>query len=119
MTLPWGYKRAFLRCLLIFVVGALLQCLFGDLDNSFLRYPWGLILAVNYLYLLILLHSQRSKWRWVNRLMDNYASTSALGAMIVMTIIFGLTRQDTSTEGVVGLLHCGGNSGLYGEVVEE
>ena len=104
MTLPWGYKRAFLRCLLIFVVGALLQCLFGDLDNGFLRYPWGLILAVNYLYLLILLHSQRSKWRWVNRLMDNYASTSALGAMIVMTIIFGLTRQDTSTEGVVGLL---------------
>ena len=104
MTLPWGYKRAFLRCLLIFVVGALLQCLFGDLDNGFLRYPWGLILAVNYLYLLILLHSQRSKWRWVNRLMDNYASTSALGAMIIMTIIFGLTRQDTSTEGVVGLL---------------
>jgi hypothetical protein len=33
-----------------------------------LRYPWGLILAVNYLYLLILLHFQRDKWRWVNRL---------------------------------------------------
>lgn len=104
MSLKWGYKRAFLRCLLIFVVGAVLQCVVGDLDNGFLRYPWGLILAVNYLYLLILLYSQRSKWRWVNRLMDNYASTSALGAMIVMTIIFGLTRQDASTEGVVGLL---------------
>ena len=104
MSLKWGYKRAFLRCLLIFVVGAVLQCVVGDLDNGFLRYPWGLILAVNYLYLLILLYSQRSKWRWVNRLMDNYASTSALGTMIVMTIIFGLTRQEASTEGVVGLL---------------
>lgn len=93
-----------MRCLLLFVVGVVLQCVVGDLDNGFLRYPWGLILAVNYLYLLILLHSQRSKWRWVNHLSDHYASVSALGSMVLMTIIFGLTRQDASTEGLVGLL---------------
>lgn len=93
-----------MRCLLLFVVGIVLQCVVGDLDNSFLRYPWGLILAVNYLYLLVLLHFQRDKWRWVNRLSDHYASVSALGSMVLMTIIFGLTRQDASTEGVVGLL---------------
>ncbi|MBR5483365.1 MAG: cytochrome c biogenesis protein ResB [Alistipes sp.] len=104
MALQWGYKRAFLRCLLLFVVGVVLQCVVGDFDNGFLRYPWGLILAVNYLYLLILLHFQRDKWRWVNRLSDHYASVSALGSMVLITIIFGLTRQDTSTEGVVGLL---------------
>ena len=104
MALSWGYKRAFIRCLLLFVVGIVLQCVVGDFDNGFLRYPWGLILAVNYLYLLILLHFQRSKWRWVNRLSDHYASVSALGSMVIMTIIFGLTRQDASTEGLVGLL---------------
>ena len=104
MALQWGYKRSFIRCLLLFAVGVVLQCVVGDLDNSFLRYPWGLILAVNYLYLLILLHFQRDKWRWVNRLSDHYASVSALGSMVVMTIIFGLTRQDASTEGLVGLL---------------
>lgn len=93
-----------MRCLLLFAVGIVLQCVVGDFDNGFLRYPWGLILAVNYLYLLVLLHFQRDKWRWVNRLSDHYASVSALGSMVVMTIIFGLTRQDASTEGVVGLL---------------
>ena len=104
MTLQWGYKRAFMRCLLLFVVGVVLQCVVGDLDNSFLRYPWGLILAVNYLYLLVLLHFQRDKWRWVYRLSDHYASVSALGSMVLMTIIFGLTRQDASIEGLIGLL---------------
>lgn len=93
-----------MRCLLLFAVGIVLQCVVGDFDNGFLRYPWGLILAVNYLYLLILLHFQRDKWRWVNRLSDHYASVSALGSMVFMTIIFGLTRQDASTEGLVGLL---------------
>ena len=104
MALQWGYKRAFLRCLLLFVVGVVLQCVLGDFDNGFLRYPWGLIFAVNYLYLLILLHFQRDKWRWVNRLSDHYASVSALGSMVLITILFGLTRQDVSTEGLVGLL---------------
>lgn len=104
MTLPWGYKLAFLRCLLLFVVGVVLQCVVGDFDNGFLRYPWGLILAVNYLYLLILLHFQRDKWRWVNRLSDHYASVSALGSMVLITIVFGLTRQDTATEGLIGLM---------------
>ena len=93
-----------MRCLLLFVVGVVLQCVVGDFDNGFLRYPWGLILAVNYLYLLILLHFQRDKWRWVNRLSDHYASVSALGSMVLITILFGLTRQDVSTEGLVGLL---------------
>lgn len=93
-----------MRCLLLFVVGIVLQCVVGDFDNGFLRYPWGLILAVNYLYLLVLLHFQRDKWRWVYRLSDHYASVSALGSMVLITIIFGLTRQDASTEGFVGLL---------------
>ena len=93
-----------MRCLLLFAVGIVLQCVVGDFDNGFLRYPWGLILAVNYLYLLVLLHFQRDKWRWVNRLSDHYASVSALGSMVLMAIIFGLTRQDASTEGLVGLL---------------
>ena len=52
MTLKWGYKRAFLRCALLFLAGTTLQLAVGDFDNSFLRYPWGLILAINYCYIL-------------------------------------------------------------------
>lgn len=76
----------------------------GDLDSSFMRYPWGAILAVNYLYLLVVIRVQSDKWRWLNRLSDRYACTSSLASMMVMTIIFGLTRQDASADGIAGAL---------------
>ena len=104
MTLQWGYKRAFVRCALLFVAGTALQIVFGDLNNEFLRYPWGLIIALNYLYLLVLIHFQKDRWKWLSQLADHYACTSALASMVVMTIIFGLTRQDPATEGLVGTL---------------
>ena len=100
MTLQWGYKRSFVRCALLFAAGTALQVAFGDLNNEFLRYPWGLFIAVNYLYLLVLIHFQKSRWKWLGQLADHYACTSSLVAMIVMTILFGLTRQDPSTEGL-------------------
>ena len=102
MTLQWGYKRAFLRCALLFVAGTTLQMAFGDVNNGFLRYPWGLIIAINYVYLLVLIHFQQERWPWLKRLSDHYACISSLAAMIVMTIIFGLTRQDPATEGLIG-----------------
>ena len=104
MTLQWGYKRAFARCALLFVAGTALQIIFGDIDNSFLRYPWGLIIAINYLYLLVLIHFQTDRWPWLKRLYDGYACVSALASMVVVIIIFGLTRQDPATEGLIGLL---------------
>ena len=104
MTLKWGYKRAFVRCALLFVVGAALQLAFGDFDNKFLRYPWGLIFAINYLYLLLLVYVQSAKWSWLKQLYDGYASVSSLASLIVLTIIFGFTRQGPATQGVVGAL---------------
>lgn len=104
MTLQWGYKRAFGRCALLFVAGTALQMIFGDIDNGFLRYPWGLIIALNYLYLLVLIHFQKHRWKWLGQLSDHYACTSALASMVVMTIIFGLTRQDPASEGWVGAI---------------
>ncbi|MBR5864183.1 MAG: cytochrome c biogenesis protein ResB [Alistipes sp.] len=104
MTLKWGYKRAFLRCALLFVVGAALQLALGDFENKFLRYPWGLIFAINYLYLLLLIYVQSAKWSWLKQLYDGYASVSSLASLIVLTIIFGLTRQDPATQGIVGAL---------------
>lgn len=104
MALQWGYKRAFLRCALLFMVGVVLQIVLGDFDNKFLRYPWGLILSVNYLYVLLLIYIQSAKWKWLKQLYDGYASVSSLAWLILLTIIFGLTRQDGSTEGLVGVL---------------
>ncbi len=104
MILQWGYKRAFLRCALLFVVGAVLQLVLGDFDNGFLRYPWGLIFAINYLYLLLLVYVQGAKWKWLQQLSDGYAMTSSITSLMVLTIIFGFTRQDPMMAGVVGAL---------------
>ena len=68
MTLQWGYKRSFLRCALLFLAGTTLQMAFGDIDNSFLHYPWGVIIAINYVYLLVLIHFKQERWSWLKQL---------------------------------------------------
>lgn len=104
MTFEWGCKRAFLRCALLFVVGTTLQLAVGDIDSSLLHYPWGLILAVNYLYLLVVAYAMRNRWRWLRQLGDDKACLSSLAAFGAIVIVFGLTRQDPAREGLVGAL---------------
>lgn len=104
MFKQWGYGRAFARCALLVVVGVVLQLTIGDFSNEFLRYPWGLILAVNYLYVLLLVYVQSARWKWLQQLYDGYTMVATLTSMMVLTIVFGLTRQDPATEGWVGAL---------------
>ena len=91
--MKWGYKRAFARCALLFSAGAALQFIFGDVSTGWLRYPLGVVLAINYLYLLIVLVAKADKWTWVKQLTDHHASVSSLASMLLMTIIFGLTGK--------------------------
>ena len=102
--MKWGYKRAFARCALLFAVGAALQFISGNINPYILRYPLGLILSINYIYVLILLSAKSDKWTWVRQLSDHHASVSSLASMLIMTLVFGLTRQDGSAEGISGLL---------------
>ena len=99
-----SWYNPILRCVCLAGLGAVLQIAVGDLDNSFLRYPWSAIAAVNYLYLLVLAYAMEDKWRWVRSLRDARASVVALASMVIMLLIFGLTRQDGATEGVAGAL---------------
>ena len=46
------------RCAVLFAAGTALQFLMGGLNPSFLSYPWGIVLAVNYLYVLIHYHDK-------------------------------------------------------------
>ena len=102
--MKWGCKRAFIRCGLLFTAGAALQFICGNADPSWLRYPLGLILAVNYIYIMVLLSAKSDKWKWVRQLSDHHASVSSLACMLVMTLVFGLTHQDGSTSGLAGAL---------------
>lgn len=102
--MKWGYKRSFIRCVLLFSVGAAFQFIFGNINPYVLKYPLGLILAINYIYILILISAKSDQWTWVRQLTDHYASVSSLASMLIMTLVFGLTRQDGSAEGLSGLL---------------
>ena len=86
------------------MAGAALQLSVGDWDNDWLRYPWSAIAAINYLYLLVLGYAFEDKWQWVKGLRSRQSSVVSLASMVVMTIIFGLTRQDGSAEGIAGAL---------------
>lgn len=101
--MKWGYKRSFIRCVLLFSVGAAFQFIFGNINPYVLKYPLGLILAINYIYILILISAKSDQWTWVRQLTDHYASVSSLASMLIMTLVFGLTRQDGSAEGLSGL----------------
>lgn len=98
------YKRMMQHCALLLVAGTMLHFFLGKVDSSFLAYPWGVILAVNYLYLLILLRANADKWQWVKKWYDRAAYITSLASMLILTLLFGLIRQDGSTEGVAGCL---------------
>ena len=102
--MKWGYKRAFLRCALLFAVGVAFQLIFGNIRPDWIRYPLGLILFINYIYALILLSAKSERLTWVRQLSDHYACISSLAGMLVMTLLFGLTGQNGSTEGFWGAL---------------
>lgn len=100
--MKWGYKRAFVRCALLFSVGAALQFISGNIHAEWFSSPLGPVLAINYLYVLILLTVKSGKWTWVKQLTDHAASVSSLAAMLIMTIAFGLIRQDGTDAGFTG-----------------
>ena len=98
------YRHAYKRCALLLVAGTALQLSVGDLNPSFLAYPWGVILAVNYLYLLVFIYAFAGKWTWVKGLYDRPACIASLASLLVLTLVFGLVRQDDATGGLVGAL---------------
>ncbi|MBR4857224.1 MAG: cytochrome c biogenesis protein ResB [Bacteroidaceae bacterium] len=96
------YRQLIGRCALLLVAGMALQFLWGNVNPSFLTYPWSLVLVVNYLYFLVLLYAKQDAWKFVRGLYDRPAYIVSLSAMLVLTLFFGMIRQDGSAEGLWG-----------------
>ena len=92
------------RCALLFLAGTALQLYIGNVDTSFLAYPWGLVGAVNYLYILIILYAYQEKLTFVRRMYDRASYITSLASMLILTLLFGLIPQDASVGGLIGLL---------------
>ena len=98
------YRKTIRRCALLFIASTALQLLGGDLNTSFLVYPWGVILAINYLYLLVMLYAFSDKWMWIKSLYNRSACLSSLASILILTLLFGLIPQDDTIGGWVGVL---------------
>ena len=98
------YRKQLVRCALLFVAGMALQFIGGNVNPSFLAYPWNLVLVANYLYLLVLLYTKQDAWKFVRGLYDRPATLVSLFALLGLTLVFGLVPQDGSSEGILGLL---------------
>ena len=92
------------RCVLLFLVGTALQFMWGNVNASFLTYPWNLCVAVNYLYLHILMYSYAGKYSRIKTLYDRPATLTSLFSLLILTLVFGLVKQDASTDGLLGML---------------
>lgn len=104
MMLSQRYKQLIGRCALLFLAGTALQLCIGSVDASFLSYPWGLVAAVNYLYLLIILYACQKRLKFVKRMYDRSSYITSLSSILVLTLLFGLIPQDPSIGGWLDLL---------------
>ena len=98
------YKQLIGRYALLLIAGMALQFFLGNVDASFLSYPWSLVVAVNFLYILILVYAKSDAVKGFRRLYDRPAYLTSLVSMLVLTLLFGLIRQDGSPEGIWGML---------------
>lgn len=105
---PWGYKEGFTICGGLFLVGTLLQITLGKVNLDLLAYPVNLILGLVYVILLILAFTLSRKvylFRW----MGSYqAAVTSMIAVVVLTVIMGLTLQ------VNAKIHIHGIAGWFG-----
>ena len=98
------YKKTVVRCVCMLLAGTALQLFTGGVDVAFLEYPWGVVLAVNYLYLLALISFNKNKWKWTAIFTGRQTYIASLATMLVLTLIFGLVPQNENCTGFVGAL---------------
>ena len=102
--LPWGYKRAFIVCALLFLLGTVFQFLWGGIPPRLLQYPWSVIAALVYTYALIVLYSLSGRFPRLRRLSDNFASVASVVSVAGLCLLFGLIPQTKEASGIAAAL---------------
>ena len=100
----WGYGRAFRCCVLLFLLGTLIQLVFGPISKHLLHYPWSVVSALVYVYALVLIDSLSGKYPRLRRLSDPYASFASIASVVVLSVLFGLIPQSETASGPASLL---------------
>lgn len=102
--IPWGYRRAFRCCGLLFVLGTLIQLVFGPVPPRLLHYPWSIIVALVYVYGLVVIDSLSGKYPRLRRLSDPYNAFTSIASVVCLCILFGLLPQSREASGPAAVL---------------
>ncbi len=93
-----------MRCAWLLAAGTALQLITGSADPAFLAFPWGLVCAIIFIYLLVVIHVLGGRFAWMRDLYSSHSSVSALAVLLVLLLLFGLIKQDGRTDGLWGIL---------------
>jgi ResB-like family. len=63
---------------------------------NFLHHPWGLIAALIYLYILIVIYVLRDRFTWMKKFSDTKACIITSAGMLALLLVFGLVPQTGS-----------------------
>ena len=102
--LPWGYKRAFICCALLFLLGTVFQFTFGAIPPRLLSYPWSAVAALVYTYGLVLVYMLSGRFPRLKRLFDRPASVASIVSFTALCVIFGLVPQVPDGTGALAAL---------------
>ena len=78
-------------CAGLVLVGTALQLCLGDIDSTFLAYPWSAILALFFTYAMVLLQGVAAKHRWARMLTSQRMGRLLLGLLVLVAVVMGLT----------------------------
>ena len=102
--IPWRYWRAFRCRILLFLLGTLIQLLFGPVPGHLLHYPWSVAAALVYVYILVVIVFLSGKHPRLLRLSDPYTGVASIVSVVCLCILFGLLPQSREASGPAALL---------------
>ena len=102
--LSWGYRRALICCALLFLLGTAVQWMVGGIPAHLLHYPWSVVAALVYTYLLVLIVLLSDRFPRLRRLYDPYAAGASIASVTLLCIFFGLIPQSGEGTGILAAL---------------
>ncbi len=90
---PWRYAEGIAICVGLFVVGSMLQFLLGGMPLEMFKFPVNLIAGSIFVGFLFLLYIIGHKNRYVLWFTQTTAAVTAIGGLLALTIVMGLTKQ--------------------------
>lgn len=84
------------RCILLFATGAALHLLLGPLPDTYLVSPWGFVLALNYVYVLVMLYVFSNRIKWVQHFYSHQAAILSLSGLLALVLLMGIIPQQSA-----------------------